>query len=644
MSNSRVTYTGNGSTQNFSVTFPFISRSHVTVKINNIVALSPMEYTWVNDSTINFTPVPPVDCAIEIIRDTPKDTRLVDFQDGAVLTEAELDLAHLQHFYIAQEIIDDYAAILNGGKLRVAGVNGITFTDADEIIDNMVAEVLESELLATLSSAITDIDLNGGNVLGLDLRVATVEAAVDAIVDIDGTGIVTFIQNEQTARIAGDSAIVTDIALMGAANAGDTAFVFDTTTIKLDSDGGDTMSAKFSAIVSDIGDNEAAIISETATRVSEDAALAASITALTATVGTNTADILTEQSTRADADTAIASSATTLSSTVDDNTAAIAVEALSVDGLQAQYTVKVDVNGNVAGYGLAVDATTATPTSEFIVLADKFAVVHPAEGLGTPVVPFIVSGGIVAMQDVVIGGALIEDASIGTAKIVDLTADKITAGNISSALGLTTGGSVNLNGTGSNIRGGKSSYASTANGFWLGNDSGTYKFKVGNASNGIAWDGSTFTVTGDIIATGNIKANAITQQTFNRTSSNQSTSTSLKQFITSSSLVVPDIDGSGTTAVPLFVQFAAMTHADNSGAPGCTWQIRRTRVSGSGTASGTVYSQAISNGWNTSNWSYTVQDSVLPGTYTYQIWMSNTGGGAGRPVYDITITTSLFNK
>lgn len=47
--------------------------------------------------------------------------------------------------------------------------------------------------------------------------------------------------------------------------------------------------------------------------------------------------------------------------------------------LYAQYTVKVDANGYIAGYGLAVTANNGPPTSEFYIRADRFAVAPPTD-------------------------------------------------------------------------------------------------------------------------------------------------------------------------------------------------------------------------------------------------------------------------
>lgn len=65
---------------------------------------------------------------------------------------------------------------------------------------------------------------------------------------------------------------------------------------------------------------------------------------------------------------------TTVQSKADGNTAAVQAHAQSINGLEAQYTVKVDVNGKVAGYGLATTPKNGTPESKFIVNADRFGV------------------------------------------------------------------------------------------------------------------------------------------------------------------------------------------------------------------------------------------------------------------------------
>jgi hypothetical protein len=140
--------------------------------------------------------------------------------------------------------------------------------------------------------------------------------------------------------------------------------------------------------------------------------------------------------------------------------ATIQAQATSINGLEAKYTVKIDNNGAVAGYGLASAPNDAGQiVSEFIVNADRFAILGGATDEGTPTVPFTVyttaqtHNGVTAQPGVymsdafiangtittakiglaAIDNAQIADAAITNAKINDLNASKITAGFISAA-------------------------------------------------------------------------------------------------------------------------------------------------------------------------------------------------------------------
>lgn len=147
-----------------------------------------------------------------------------------------------------------------------------------------------------------------------------------------------------------------------------------------------------------------------------------------------TAQAITQQT----ATSAVARQVTQLSSNVGSNSAAIQVEAetrASVDnGLLAQYTVKVDVNGRVSGFGLASTSAGGTPISSFVVIADKFAVVSPTATGQTPQVPFVI-GVVDGVTRVAMTNAFIQDAAITNAKIANLAVDaaKIANAAISTA-------------------------------------------------------------------------------------------------------------------------------------------------------------------------------------------------------------------
>lgn len=117
---------------------------------------------------------------------------------------------------------------------------------------------------------------------------------------------------------------------------------------------------------------------------------------------------------------------TTVQSKADGNTAAVQAHARSINGLEAQYTVKVDVNGRVAGYGLATTPKNGTPESKFIVNADRFGVGSTGK---SDVFPFVVD---TQKNRVGVNGELVVNgkAIIDRLNAGDIHGDKITANTL----------------------------------------------------------------------------------------------------------------------------------------------------------------------------------------------------------------------
>lgn len=144
------------------------------------------------------------------------------------------------------------------------------------------------------------------------------------------------------------------------------------------------------------------------------------------------------------------------SSTLDNYSTTAAIEQsfyAQADGedLEAQYTVKVDLNGAVAGFGLASTTNAAgNITSEFIVNADRFAIMRGGSDTTAASVPFSVVtseqtvGGETVPAGVYMSDAFIKNGTITNAKIANLavdngkianlSADKINAGTIDTSL------------------------------------------------------------------------------------------------------------------------------------------------------------------------------------------------------------------
>lgn len=102
MSYSYVQYTGNGTLANYTFPFQYLSADHIKVKVDDVTAI----YSLLNANTVTITPTPALGSIIEIRRVTPKDNNIVNFTDGSVLLERDLDLLATFDLYIAQEAAD----------------------------------------------------------------------------------------------------------------------------------------------------------------------------------------------------------------------------------------------------------------------------------------------------------------------------------------------------------------------------------------------------------------------------------------------------------------------------------------------------------------------------------------------------------
>lgn len=105
---------------------------------------------------------------------------------------------------------------------------------------------------------------------------------------------------------------------------------------------------------------------------------------------------------------------------IGSNKTTIEQQEIAIDGLYGQYTVKVDVNGRVSGFGLASSDTA----SEFAIRADRFYIAPP-NGTGIGDAAFIYQStpytdpdtGTVIPEGLYLKDAFIKNASVGTLKI-----------------------------------------------------------------------------------------------------------------------------------------------------------------------------------------------------------------------------------
>ncbi|WP_445978422.1 phage tail fiber domain-containing protein [Stenotrophomonas muris] len=361
----------------FSVPFPYISQRHVIVAFNRLIKKAGIDYYWKDAANIEFFTAPGKG-VLEVIRNTPTEEALVTFHNGSQLTQEELNMAVLQSLYSTQEMKDYYQALIDGTLDALVLQSGAP--TAGPVIDKVIQKILESEELKELQGRIVSIDDTAAALLGVRLQLNRFAEVLDAFAELDGVETGTFLRNLQKQVVDGDKAIAQQLALIGAKSGDGKAWVLNTDTVQVEP--GKSLADAFTSLESSI---------ETAA------------SSLKATFDQQVTTLTT-------ANSANALAITQLGTKVDGNSAQIQQTMNTVNGLSANYMLKTDVNGYVAGFGLWNNGAT----SQFNILADRFAIVSP----GYPgVVPFAVDANGVYMNN---------------AYIRNLSVDKISGGAIQS--------------------------------------------------------------------------------------------------------------------------------------------------------------------------------------------------------------------
>lgn len=158
MSNVKVTYVGDGVTNQFGVPFPFLSTSAVNVEVDGVVVPS----TFVAPSTVQVSPAPADGATITIYRNTNIDELNYQFQLGAAFLPQYIDSNNLQLLYAAQE-------------------SRATSDEASAAADTAVASAAQANLTADGAVVVANTSLSTANAASTasTQAVATATAALN---------------------------------------------------------------------------------------------------------------------------------------------------------------------------------------------------------------------------------------------------------------------------------------------------------------------------------------------------------------------------------------------------------------------------------------------------------------------------------
>jgi len=186
--NSQVLYTGDGSTTGYNIPFDYLDSTHIKAYIDSVETTA---FT-ISTATLTFTSAPANGAIIKIERNTPIDARLVDFTDGSVLTEADLDRSADQNFFIAQETADDQENNLRlenddkynaNSKIIKNVANPVNDNDAvnKTYLENTWLSTANKADLTTVADNIADINTVEDNIADINTVADDLNEAVSEI-------------------------------------------------------------------------------------------------------------------------------------------------------------------------------------------------------------------------------------------------------------------------------------------------------------------------------------------------------------------------------------------------------------------------------------------------------------------------------
>ena len=110
------TYTGNGSTTNYSFTFPYLKTSDVKVTKAGTAQNVTTHFTFANATTVQFNTAPADGAAIRIYRETADTNLSATFYAGSAIKSQDLNDNFTQNLYVTQEVRDDSTLALTNSR------------------------------------------------------------------------------------------------------------------------------------------------------------------------------------------------------------------------------------------------------------------------------------------------------------------------------------------------------------------------------------------------------------------------------------------------------------------------------------------------------------------------------------------------
>jgi len=169
-------YTGNGSTTNYSFTFPYLKSTEVKASIDATVTTA---FTLANATTVQFNTAPASGAKIKIYRETDTSSLAATFYAGSAIKSEDLNDNFTQNLYTTQEVSARYLSNLGGNM-----VGDLTLGE-DVVIKFEGATDNDFETTLTVTDPTADRTITLPNVTGTVLTTGSTGAVTTAIIAAD---------------------------------------------------------------------------------------------------------------------------------------------------------------------------------------------------------------------------------------------------------------------------------------------------------------------------------------------------------------------------------------------------------------------------------------------------------------------------
>lgn len=182
-------FPGDGTTTSWELNFAggYLSKSHIKAYVQDAETLVVLrEITlasgdWLGPNTIKVEPAILVTERLTVYRDTPKDMPLVNFSDGSIFVEQNLDTLAKQAVFVAAEMVDRFGDSVNESNSAAAAAQAArdaaiaAAADAAAVAAGFLA--LQTSVADALAGQDADI---AAFVADVNAQIAAFEASVNA--------------------------------------------------------------------------------------------------------------------------------------------------------------------------------------------------------------------------------------------------------------------------------------------------------------------------------------------------------------------------------------------------------------------------------------------------------------------------------